>query len=386
MDFEFTEEQKALRNTVRRFLAEKIEPIADEYDRKGPLSKEDSLMFLKLLKPFGYVATLVPEEFGGAGLDHVCWGILYEELRRTYASLGGMVGITAAASGGLVESTNKPLRDRILPGLVAGEKIICTAITEPNHGSDAALIDTKAVLEGDYYRINGTKMWISNGHIADYVIVVAQTDPSKGGKGICQMLVEREKSPFISKEIHKLGVRSFPTAELVFEDCMVPKENLLFPVGSGYKRTLVGLNSARANMAIAAVGVAQAALDAAVKYAQERMQFKRLIGSYQLVQEMIAEMATEIDAARLLTYRAFAMIDKGVKCRKEVSMAKAYATEMAVRVTSKAIQIHGAYGLADEYKVERFFRDARCLTIPDGTTQIQNLIIGREILGISAFF
>lgn len=386
MDFEFTEEQKALRNTVRRFLAEKIEPLADEYDRKGPLSKEDALMFLKMLKPFGYVGTLIPQEFGGDGLDHVTWGVLHEELRRTFAGLGGMVGITAATSSGLVESTNTALRDRILPGLVAGEKIICTAITEPNHGSDAALIDTKAVLEGDYYRINGTKMWISNGHIADYVICVAQTDPSKGAKGICQILVEREKSPFISKEIHKLGVRAFPTAEVVFEDCMVPKENLLFPVGAGYKRTLVGLNSARANAAIAAVGVAQAALDAAVKYAKERMQFKRLIGSFQLIQAMIAEMATEIDAARLLTYRGFALIDKGVKCRKEVSMAKAYATEMAVRVTSKAIQIHGAYGLADEYKVERFFRDARCYTIPDGTTQIQNLIIGREILGIPAFF
>jgi alkylation response protein AidB-like acyl-CoA dehydrogenase len=386
MDFEFTDEQKALRDTVRRFLAEKIEPMADEYDRKGPLCKEDALMFLKMLKPFGYVGTLIPQEFGGDGLDHVTWGVLHEELRRTFAGLGGMVGITAATSGGLVESTNTALRDRILPGLLAGEKIICTAITEPNHGSDAALIDTKAVLEGDYYRINGTKMWISNGHVADYIICVAQTDPSKGANGICQILVERDKSPFISKEIHKLGVRAFPTAEVVFEDCLVPKENLLFPVGSGYRRTLVGLNSARANAAIAAVGIAQAALDAAVKYAKERMQFKRLIGSFQLIQAMIAEMATEIDAARLLTYRGFALIDKGVKCRKEVSMAKAYATEMAVRVTSKAIQIHGAYGLADEYKVERFFRDARCYTIPDGTTQIQNLIIGREILGIPAFF
>jgi alkylation response protein AidB-like acyl-CoA dehydrogenase len=386
MDFEFTDEQKALRDTVRRFLAEKIEPMADEYDRKGPLSKEDALMFLKMLKPFGYVGTLIPQEFGGDGLDHVTWGVLHEELRRTFAGLGGMVGITAATSSGLVESTNTALRDRILPGLVAAEKIICTAITEPNHGSDAALIDTKAILEGDYYRINGTKMWISNGHVADYIICVAQTDPSKGAKGICQILVEREKSPFISKEIHKLGVRAFPTAEVVFEDCLVPKDNLLFPVGSGYKRTLVGLNSARANAAIASVGIAQAALDAAVQYAKERMQFKRLIGSFQLVQEMIAEMATEIDAARLLAYRGFALIDKGVQCRKEVSMAKAYATEMAVRVTSKAIQIHGAYGLADEYKVERFFRDARCYTIPDGTTQIQNLIIGREILGIPAFF
>jgi acyl-CoA dehydrogenase len=385
MDFEFSDEQKALRETVRRYLAANIEPIADEYDRKGTLSKDDALKFLKDLKPFGYVATLVPEELGGAGLDHVTWGILYEELRRAYASLGGVVGITASATMGIVESTNKALRERILPELLEGKKIICTAITEPNHGSDASGVDTRATLEGDYYRINGTKMWISNGSIADYVIVVVQTDSAKGAAGICQILVEREKSPFLSREIHKLGVRSFPTAELVFEDCMVPRENLLFSVGEGYRKTMRGLNHARANAAIAAVGIAQAALDAAVKYAKERFQFKKPIGSFQLIQAMIAEMVTEVDAARLLTYRGFYMIDKGVKCRKEVSMAKAYATEMAVRVTSKAIQIHGAYGLADEYKVERFFRDARCYTMPDGTTEIQKLIIGREILGMQAF-
>lgn len=384
MDFEFTDEQRALRDTIRRFLAEKIEPIADEYDRKGPLSKEDSLRFLKELKPFGYVGTMVPEELGGYGLDHVTWGILFEELRRVYAALGGMVGINAASTGSIAESSNEALRKRILPGLLEGEKIICSAITEPNNGSDASGIDTRAILQTDSYRINGTKMWISNGGIADYVVVVAQTDPSKGANGICQILVEREKSPFIAREIHKLGVRSFSTAELVFEDCMVPRENLLFPVGEGYRHTLISLNRARANAAIASVGIAQAAVDAAVQYAKERIQFNRQIGSFQLIQEMIADMATEVDAARLLTYRALFLLDKGVKCRKEVSMAKAYATEMAVRVASKAIQVHGAYGLADEYKVERYFRDARCYTIPDGTTEIQKLIIGREILGMQA--
>lgn len=384
MDFEFTDEQRALRDTIRRFLAEKIEPIADEYDRKGPLSKEDSLRFLKELKPFGYVGTMVPEELGGYGLDHVTWGILFEELRRVYAALGGMVGINAASTGSISESSNEALRKRILPGLLEGEKIICSAITEPNNGSDASGIDTRAILQTDSYRINGTKMWISNGGIADYVVVVAQTDPSKGANGICQILVEREKSPFIAREIHKLGVRSFSTAELVFEDCMVPRENLLFPVGEGYRHTLISLNRARANAAIASVGIAQAAVDAAVQYAKERIQFNRQIGSFQLIQEMIADMATEVDAARLLTYRALFLLDKGVKCRKEVSMAKAYATEMAVRVASKAIQVHGAYGLADEYKVERYFRDARCYTIPDGTTEIQKLIIGREILGMQA--
>jgi alkylation response protein AidB-like acyl-CoA dehydrogenase len=385
MDFEFTDEQRALRDTVRRFLAEKIEPIADEYDRKGPLSKEDALKFIKELKPFGYVATMVSEEHGGPGLDHVTWGILHEELRRTYAALGGMIGITATTTGSIAESSNGALKKRILPGLLEGEKIICTAITEPNYGSDASGVDTKAILEGDYYRINGTKMWISNGGIADYVVVVAQTDPAKGADGICQILVEKEKSPFLAREIHKLGVRSFPTAELVFEDCMVPRENLLHPVGKGYRQTLIGLQHARVNAAITSVGIAQASIDAAVKYAKERMQFKKLIGSFQLIQEMIADMVIEVDAARLLAYRAFYLLDKGVKCRKEVSMAKAYATEMAIRVTSKAIQVHGAYGLADEYKVERYFRDARCYTIPDGTTEIQKLIIGREVLGLQAF-
>jgi len=385
MDFDFSDEQKALQDTVRRFLAQKIEPIADEYDRKGPLSRENALKFLKDLKPFGYVGTHVPEKYGGPGLDNVTWGLLHEELRRAYAGLGGVVGITSAGTGGIAECNNEELKERILPGLLAGERIICSAITEPNYGSDASGVDTKAVLEGDHYRINGTKMWISNGTIADYVILVAQTDPSKGAAGICQILVEKERSAFLAREIHKVGVRSFPTAELVFEDCIVPRENLISTLGEGYRRTLKGLNHARANAAIASVGIAQAAVNASVRYAKERTQFKKLIGSFQLIQEMIADMVAEVDAARLLAYRAFFLLDKGVKCRKEVSIAKAYATEMGVRVTSKAIQIHGAYGLSEEYPVERYFRDARCYTIPDGTTEIQKLIIGREVLGMQAF-
>ena len=385
MDFDFTEEQLALQETVRKFLAQKIEPIADEYDRKGPLSKENALKFLKDLKPFGYVGTHVSEEDGGPGLDNVTWGLLFEELRRVYASLGGVVGITSSSTASLAECSNEALKKRLLPGLLSGEKIICTAITEPNYGSDASNVDTKAVLEGDHYRINGTKMWISNGTIADYVIVMAQTNPSKGAEGISQILVEREKSAYLTREIHKVGVRSFPTAELVFEDCIVPRENLISSMGEGYRNTLKGLNHARANAAIASVGIAQAAVNASVRYAKERTQFKKLIGSFQLIQEMIADMVAEVDAARLLTYRAFFLLDKGVKCRKEVSIAKAFATEMAVRVTSKAIQVHGAYGLSDEYPVERYFRDARCYTIPDGTTEIQKLIIGREVLGMQAF-
>jgi acyl-CoA dehydrogenase len=385
MDFDLTDEQRMLRDTIRRYLKENIAPIADAYDRKGPMSKGDAHRFLKELKPFGYVGTLVKEELGGAGLTHIDWAVLHEELRGTYASLGGVVGITSSSSHGISESENAGLTNRVLPGLLSGDKIGCTAITEPNAGSNVVGIETKAVPDGDHYVIDGTKTWISNGTIADYVAVVATVDRTKAAQGILQLLVEKEVSPFASREIKKMGVRSFPTAELIFEDCRVPKANLLMSPGEGFKRALKGLAFARCNAAIASVGIAQAAIDVSVRYARERTQFGKPIGQFQLIQEMIADMVAETDAARLLAYRAFWMLDKGEPARKEGSIAKAYATEAAVRVTSKAIQIHGAYGLSEEYPVERYFRDARCYTIPDGTTEIQKLIVGREVLGMSAF-
>jgi len=384
MDFELTDEQKMLQTTVRRYLKDRIIPIADEYDRKGPMSKGDALRFLKELKPFGYVGTLVPEALGGPGLTHIDWAILYEALRGSYASLGGVVGITSAGAHGISESGNRELSRRILPGLLNGDTITCTAITEPNVGSNAAAVETRAVPDGDSYVINGTKMWISNGTIADYVVVVATVDPSKGAAGVCQILVEREASPFEGREIKKMGVRSFPTAELIFDGCRVPKENVLKAPGEGLKGALRGLTFARCNAAIASVGIAQAAIDAAIKYARERTQFGKPIGRFQLIQEMIADMIAEADASRLLAYRAFSLLDKGKTARLEASIAKAYATEAAARIASKAIQIHGAYGLSEEYPVERYFRDARCYTIPDGTTEIQKLVIGREVLGMSA--
>lgn len=386
MNFDLTEEQKMLQDTVRRYINEKIVPVADEYDRKGTMSKADATKFLKDLKPFGYVGTLVPEELGGAGLTHNEWPILFEELRRGYASLGGVVGITSNSMNRIASSGNIALRDRILPGLLNGDTVICSAITEPNVGSDTAGIETTAVLKGDSWIINGTKSWISNGTIADYVVVTLKTvDPKTGNKRPAQILVDKAESPFVAREIHKLGVRSFPTAELFFEDCRVPKENLLVSKENPEEASVSSLNFARANAAISAVGVSQAALEAAIKYAKERVQFGKKIGQFQLIQEMIADMSAEIEASRLLAYKAFYCLGKGVRCYKECSIAKAFATEMAIRVTSKAIQIHGAYGLSEEYPVERYFRDARCYTIPDGTTQVQQLIIGRETLGMRAF-
>jgi alkylation response protein AidB-like acyl-CoA dehydrogenase len=217
------------------------------------------------------------------------------------------------------------------------------------------------------------------------MVVLRTYDPSTDTHGAGQILVEKEFSPFMAREIPKMGVKSFPTAELVFEDCRVPRENLLIPGSDTDRSTLGGLNFARANAAIASVGVAQAAIDVSVRYAKERTQFGRPIGQFQLIQEKIANMVIEVDAARLLAYRAFSCLEKGVRCYKECSIAKAFATEAAVRVASEAIQIHGAYGLSEEYPVERYFRDARCYTIPDGTTEIQKLIIGRETLGMKAF-
>jgi Acyl-CoA dehydrogenases len=386
MNFDFTDEQRMLQETVRRYINEKIVPIADEDDRKGPMSKENAHRFIKDLKEFGYVGTLVSEEDGGPGLTHMEWPILFEELRRGYASLGGIVGITSASAGRIANCGNLELKKRILPGLLNGDTIICSAITEPNVGSDTAAIETKAVPDGDHYVINGTKMWISNGTIADYAIVTLKVvDPATGKQKPGQILVEKSQSPFTSREIHKLGVKSFPTAEMIFEDCRVPKENLLRPKENSQGEPLDSLNFARANASISAVGVAQAALEASIRYAKERTQFGKPIGQFQLIQAMIADMIAEIDASRLLAYRAFFLLGKGVRCYKECSLAKAFSTEAAVRVTSKAIQIHGAYGLSEEYPVERYFRDARCYTIPDGTTQIQQLIVGRETLGMRAF-
>lgn len=385
MDFELSREQKMLRNSIREYLKDKIEPIVDERDRQGPLSKEEAHQYLRDLEPFGYVGTLVPENLGGPGMSHMDWAIMYEELRRAWAALGGMVGITASSTNSISRAASKELLEKVLPGLLTGDKIACTAITEPDVGSNAGSISTEAVLDGDDYVINGTKMWISNGTIADYVIVVATTDSSKGRDGICQLLVEKEVSPFESREIKKLGVKAFPTAELVFKDCRVPKGNLLVAPGKGFKATKRDLAFARCNASIASVGIAQAALDAAVRYAKGRIQFGKPIGKFQLIQEMLADMAMELDAARFLVYRAFSLLDKGDLPMKEASMAKAYATEAGVRIASKSIQIHGSYGLAEEFPVERYFRDARVYTIPDGTTEIQKLVIGREMLGLSAF-
>jgi alkylation response protein AidB-like acyl-CoA dehydrogenase len=387
MILELNEEQKILQKNAREFMEREIISIADEHDRKyHPMPKEVALKLLKKLVPLGYVGSTLPPEHGGQGLDLISYGVLGEELARAYLSLamivlmqdGGVLSIIAA------HGTSEQ-KAKYIPKIMSLEKITCFCLTEPDVGSGARDLKTSAVLDGDHYIVNGTKTWITNGGIADLAVVFASTDRSKGARGISCLLVDKDESPFTTRELPKLGCRSCPTSELNFEDCRVPKANLIGTPGSAYLLALAELARLRVAVGIGALGLAQASLDAAIKYAQERKQFGRPIGSFQLIQEMIADMAMMTDAARFLCYRALYLIDKGQIPFKEASMAKAYSTEMAVAVTSKAIQVHGAYGISEEYPVERYFRDARTLTFPDGATQIQKLVIGREMLGISAF-
>lgn len=387
MILELDEAQKILQKNARDFMEREIIPIADEYDRKyHPLPKDVALDLLKKLVPLGYIGLTLPPEYGGQGLDLISYAVLGEELARAYLSLGMIVLIQDSGVLPIIVAHGTPeQKAKYIPKIMSLEKISCFCLTEPDVGSGARDLKTSAVLDGDHYILNGTKTWITNGGIADLAVVFASTDRSKGARGISCLLVDKAESPFTTRELPKLGCRSCPTSELNFEDCRVPKNNLIGTEGSAYLLALGELAKLRVTVGIGAVGLAQASIDAAVKYAQERKQFGRPIGSFQLIQEMIADMAIMTDAARFLCYRALYLIDKGQIPFKEASMAKAYSTEMAVTVTSKAIQVHGAYGISEEYPVERYFRDARTLTFPDGATQIQKLVIGREMLGISAF-
>jgi alkylation response protein AidB-like acyl-CoA dehydrogenase len=392
MDFELTEKQKRLKHDAREFLEAEIAPIATERDLRGPLTREELVGFIKKLMPFGYYNGMLPESYGGKGLDSTTTALLLEELSRVWSGLAASLWI--ASSAGVFAVASPQHRDKYLPRVREGELIGCAAITEPDAGSNAAALKTVAVKDGDEWVLNGTKTWISNGNIADVVSVLAITDSGTGRLGISLILVDREVSPFEHRELHKVGWRTFPTAELSFKDCRVPAENVLGAGGSargeegkrsGYQNVMVAFESARSTMAVLGVGICQAALDASIAYIKEREQFNRPIGGFQMVQEMIADMITETDAARFLTYRAWQLIEQGRRARMESSIAKGYACEAAIRVALKAVKIHGAMGIDERHPIQRYLRDARALTVPDGTTQIQKLVIGREAIGIRAF-
>lgn len=382
---QLSQEDRLIQQSVREFVKDKIVPIADECDRKGPVDRKTAQDLIKSFVPFGLVGASVTEELGGPGLKHRQSALAYYELAKAWMSLSGILIITSSIASAVALSKNKLLIDAYLRALLNGDRIGCFALSEPDAGSDPSSIQTRAMDCGDHYLINGTKLWISNGDISDLCLCICLETGSDGkDKGIIAILVDRHQSPYQARNIHKLGFKAFPTSEVVFADCKVPKHNLLFGDQDGFSFAQQALIYARINAAVASCAIAEAALEKAIAYARKRIQFGAPIGKKQMIQQMIAEMMIELDASKLLTLRAIDNLDKHVLSQTDASIAKAYATEMGVRVTSKAIQIFGAYGLTEDYPLERYFRDARMLTIPDGTTQIQYLIIARKALKLDA--
>ena len=383
MDFELSEEQIMIRNTVRDFAEKEIAPVARDNNRNEHFPAD----LVKKMGDMGFFGLNLPAEYGGGGADYISYCIMMEELG--YADMGMAVTVSSHTSlvcKNILKWGTEEQKRRYLTKLTSGEMLGCFGATEPNVGSDVSSVETTAALQGDEWVLNGSKMWITNGGVAELAVVIAQTDKAGGGKGLAAFLVERGTPGFSSKDIHnKLGMRSSNTAELIFEDCRVSQENVLGPIGKGLSIALTGFDNGRLGVAARTVGTAQACIDASVSYAQNRKQFGKLIGSFQLIQELLADMKVETDAARLLTYRAAAMKDKGDPATVETSMAKYYSSEMAFKVANNAMQIHGSYGYTDDFPVERFLRDIRVSSILEGTSQIHKLIIGRSLTGISAF-
>ena len=383
MDFDLSSEQQMIKDTVRDFVDNEVVPAARKNDLKERFPRE----LLQKMALLGLLGGPIPVEYGGAGLDYISHAIITEEIGRGCSSLRTTLSVQIS----LVELTilkwgTEEQKKKYLSKLCKVEMLGCFGLTEPDAGSDAGNQSTTAVLKNNEWFINGTKIWISNGTVADIAIVFAQTDKSKKHKGIAAFLIEKGTKGFTANKITgKLGLRSSDTGELVFADCRVSKENLLGQAGDGFKIAMFALDNGRYSVAAGSVGIIQGCLDACVKYAKQRQQFGKPIGSFQLIQEKIAKMAVDLDAARLLVYRAGHLKNKGIRNTTETSMAKLYASEAAVNAASEAIQIHGAYGYSNEYPLERYYRDAKVTTIYEGTSEIQKLIIAGNILGIKAF-
>ncbi|WP_392754805.1 acyl-CoA dehydrogenase family protein [Streptomyces sp. LN590] len=383
MNLELSEEQDAVRQLAKDFVAREITPHVVEWDRAENVDRS----IVKKLGSLGFLGLTVPEEYGGSGGDHLAYCLVTEELGRGDSSVRGIVSVSL----GLVAKTiatwgDEEQKRQWLPPLTAGEAIGCFGLTEPGTGSDAGNLTTKAVRDGDSYVINGTKMFITNGTWADVVLLFARTGDAPGHKGISAFLVPTDTPGLTRRTIHgKLGLRGQATAEVVLEDVRVPAATLLGPEGKGFSIAMSALAKGRMSVAAGCVGIAQAALDAAVGYAGEREQFGKSIASYQLVQELISDIAVDVDAARLLTWRVADLIDRGEDFATAASKAKLFASEAAVRAANNALQVFGGYGYIDEYPVGKLLRDARVMTLYEGTSQIQKLIIGRALTGVSAF-
>lgn len=378
MSFQLTEDQLMIQTMARDFSRNVVAPTAMERD----LTREFPANNLKQMAELGLMGMMIPPEYNGAGTDTVAYVLALSEIAYSCASTAVVMSVqNSIVCESIYKYGNKDQKERFLKPLAAGKIIGAFALTEPNAGSDPVSQKTKAVRDGDYYILNGTKRFITSGKNAGVVIVTAVTDESKRHKGISVFLVKKETPGLIVGNLeNKMGLRASDTTDIIFEDCRVPAEDMLGKEGEGFMIAMTGLDGGRIGIAAQSVGVAQAALDATVQYSKEREQFGRPISKFQGLRWMLADMATEIEAARQLMFSAAAMKDRGEKYTAQASMAKLFASEMVNRVTAKALQIHGGYGYIKEYPVERFFRDARVFTIYEGTSEIQRIVISNHIL------
>ena len=383
MNFDLTEEQKMVKDMAKKFAETEIIPFARENDIKEHFPME----ILKKMAPLGFLGGPIPENYGGAGLDFISDAIIFEEIGRADSSLRTTLSVQVSLVGlTLLLWGSEEQKQKYLPKLCKGEFIGCFALTEPGAGSDAASLSTSAVLKSTDWILNGTKTWISNGGIADISIVFAVTDKATEHHGITAFIVEKGSPGFSTKDIKgKLGLKASNTSELIFEDCRIPKNALLGRIGEGFKIAMSALDNGRYGVASGCVGIIQGCIDACTKYTKERHQFEKPIASFQLIQDKIARMVVDCDAARLLVYRAGYLKNKGVTNTIETSIAKYFASEAANRAASDAVQIFGGYGYSNAYPVERYFRDAKVATIYEGTSEIQKLIIASHVLGVKAF-
>jgi butyryl-CoA dehydrogenase len=378
VNLELTEEQQLLQKSVREFAEAEVKPLAKENDETGKFPRG---LFRKAAE-LGLTGVAIPENEGGAGMDHVSYAIVVEEISRACASTGVILSVQNSLYCDPIHrfGTDEQKKKFLVP-FARGEKIGCYALTEPQAGSNAAALATKAVRKGDKYLINGTKAWITNGGAADAAIAYVNTQPEKGEKGITALVVEKGTPGFtVGKEEKKLGIHATACTELSFSDCEVPAGNRIGEEGEGYKVALSTLDGGRIGIGAQATGIAQGAFEAALSYAKERQAFGHPIADFQAIQFMLADMSTEIEAARLLVRRAAWKQDSGARFSMEAAIAKLFASEMSTRVAHKAIQVHGGYGYSSEYPVERAYRDSRITEIYEGTSEIQRLVIAAWVL------
>src|SRR5438105_11595349 len=378
MDFEYTAEQVQLRRAVREFAEAEILPHVMEWDEAQTFPSE----VVKKLAQLGYLGAIFPEEYGGAGLGYIEYSIIIEELSRVDGSVGIILAAhTSLCSNHIYKSGTEEQKQRYLPKLVTGEWLGCWSLTEPEAGSDAAGTRTTAVRQGDCWVLNGSKTFTTNAHYADVCVAMAVTDRGAAQHRISAFIIENGTPGFrTGKKENKLGLRASATGEVIFDNSRLPTSQLLGKRGEGFVDSLKTLDGGRISIAALAIGMAQGAYDAALKYAKVRKQFGRPISEFQAIQHKLVDMATELDAARLLNYRAATMLDRDERVTKQAAMAKLFASEAAVRIANEAVQIHGGYGFIKDYPVEKFYRDVKLCTIGEGTSEIQRLVIARQLL------